>query len=81
MAHVKTASAAKMNRDSKPKHLGVKLYSGEKAKPGSIIVRQKGTKFLAGEGTKLGGDYTLFSLKTGVVRFFHRLGKKVVSVV
>lgn len=81
MAHVKTASAARMNRDSKPKHLGVKTYSGEKVQPGTIIVRQKGTKFNPGVGVKLGGDYTLFAIKTGVVKFFQKMGKRMVSVV
>ena len=81
MAHVKTAAAARMNRDSKPKNLGVKLYAGEKVKPGSIIVRQKGTKFNPGTGVKLGGDYTLYSVKTGVVKFCQKMGKRMVSVI
>lgn len=80
MAHVKTASAARMNRDSKPKHLGVKLYSGAKALVGSILIRQKGTKFRAGLNVGMGNDYTLYSLKQGTVKFSQRLGKRFVSV-
>jgi large subunit ribosomal protein L27 len=81
MAHVKAGGSARMNRDSKPKHLGVKAYSGESVRPGTIIVRQKGTKFKPGIGVKLAGDYTIFAVKSGVVSFFQRLGKKMVSVV
>lgn len=58
-----------MGRDSQPKYLGVKLYGGEKAKIGSIIIRQRGTKFVAGKNTKRGKDDTIYSIKEGVVRF------------
>ena len=60
---------AKNLRDSNPKYLGTKLYAGEIAKPGSIIVRQRGTKILAGENVKVGRDHTLFALKEGKVKF------------
>jgi len=69
MAHTKSSGAAKYGRDSQPKYLGVKKYAGERAKPGDILVRQRGTKFVAGVGVKKGGDDTLFALKTGVVKF------------
>lgn len=69
-----------MNRDSKPKNLGVKLYAGSKAKNGSILVRQKGTKFRAGLNVRMGNDYTLYSVKDGLVSFFQRMGRKYVSV-
>ena len=81
MAHLKTAGTARMNRDSLPKHLGVKLYSGQKAEPGYIIVRQKGTKVRPGSGVKMGDDYTLYSVRRGQVWFFTKQNKKVVSVV
>ncbi|MDP3955722.1 MAG: 50S ribosomal protein L27 [bacterium] len=72
MAHKKAGGSAKNLRDSKPKYLGVKLYDGQKAMPGSVIVRQRGTKIIAGTNTKVGKDHTIFSLKEGVVKF----GKK-----
>lgn len=56
------------NRDSLPKYLGVKLFDGEIAKPGSIIVRQRGRKFKAGIGTKIGKDDTIYSVKTGKIK-------------
>lgn len=69
MAKTKAAGATKLGRDSLPKYLGVKLFAGEKAKSGSIIVRQRGTKFLPGKNVRLGKDDTLYALKEGVVRF------------
>ncbi|TFG35280.1 MAG: 50S ribosomal protein L27 [Parcubacteria group bacterium] len=69
MAKTKAAGTAKLGRDSQPKYLGVKLYGGEKAKIGSIIIRQRGTKFVAGKNTKRGKDDTIYSIKEGVVRF------------
>lgn len=69
MAHVKQGGVAKNLRDSKPKYLGVKLYDGQLAKPGSILVRQRGTKILGGKNVGIGKDHTLFALKQGVVKF------------
>ncbi|MDD2731744.1 MAG: 50S ribosomal protein L27 [Candidatus Pacebacteria bacterium] len=69
MAKTKAAGATKLGRDSKPKYLGVKLYDGQKTKPGMIIIRQRGTKFLPGKNVKKGADDTLYSLKEGIVRF------------
>jgi large subunit ribosomal protein L27 len=69
MAHRKAAGTARNLNDSNPKYLGTKLYAGQKAKPGSIIVRQRGSKILAGKNTGTGKDYTLFALKEGVVSF------------
>ncbi len=60
---------AKNLRDSNPKYLGTKLYDGEKAKAGSIIVRQRGTKILPGKNVGLGKDHTLFALKEGKIKF------------
>ncbi len=81
MAHTKAQGSVKGNRDSVSKRRGVKLYGGQKAKPGAIIVRQKGNKFFAGNGVSTGKDFTLFSLITGLVQFKTRKGKKVVEVV
>lgn len=69
MSQTKSAGATKLGRDSKPKYLGVKLYEGQEAKPGMIIVRQRGTKFLAGKNVKQGADDTLYALKEGKVKF------------
>lgn len=69
MAHKKAGGSAKSLRDSKPKYLGVKLYDGETAKAGSILVRQRGTNFTAGTNTKLSKDHTIFALKEGLVKY------------
>jgi large subunit ribosomal protein L27 len=80
MAHVKASATTKGNRDSVSKRRGVKLYGGEKAINGNIIVRQKGTKFFAGDGTRLGRDFTIYAIKSGIVKFFINKGKKFVMV-
>ena len=69
MAKTKAAGATKLGRDSRPKYLGIKLSDGQKAKNGSIIIRQRGTKFVAGKNVRRGGDDSLYALKEGVVRF------------
>ncbi len=69
MSKTKSAGSTKLGRDSRPKYLGVKLFAGEEAKPGSIIVRQRGTKFLPGQNVRRGRDDTLYSLVKGKVRF------------
>lgn len=81
MAHTKAQGSVKGNRDSRPKRRGVKLYGGQKAMPGNIIVRQKGTKFFAGEGVLMGKDYTLFAVSEGTVAFKTRNGKQIVEVI
>lgn len=69
MAHRKAGGTAHNLRDSQPKYLGTKLYAGETAKVGSIIVRQRGTKILSGKNTALGKDHTIFAMKAGIVNF------------
>ena len=76
MAHKKGGGSSKNGRDSKAQYLGVKLFGGQYAKPGSILVRQRGTRFHAGKNVGVGRDYTLFSLIDGVVTF-ERDGKRV----
>ncbi len=76
MSKTKATGATKLGRDSQPKYLGVKLYQGQKTKPGMIIVRQRGTKFLPGKNVKKGADDTLYALKTGVVKFATRKKKR-----
>lgn len=69
MAHKKGVGSSRNGRDSKPKMLGVKRYGGEAVRPGTIIVRQRGTKFHPGNNVGLGRDYTIFSLIDGEVKF------------
>ena len=68
MAHKKSAGTTKNGRDSNPKYLGVKLSDGSQANIGSILVRQRGSNILAGNGVSQGSDYTLFALKDGKVK-------------
>lgn len=69
MAHKKAGGSTKNLRDSKPKYLGTKLYAGQTARVGSVIVRQRGSKILAGKNTKMGTDHTIFATKDGKVTF------------
>lgn len=69
MAHKKAGGSTSLGRDSKSKRLGVKLSDGQKAKTGSIIIRQRGTKYHPGENVKKGKDDTLFSISNGTVKF------------
>ncbi|KAL4335434.1 hypothetical protein GQ457_07G000490 [Hibiscus cannabinus] len=68
-AHKKGAGSTKNGRDSKGQRLGVKIYGDQLAKPGAIIVRQRGTKFHPGKNVGLGKDHTIFSLIDGLVKF------------
>lgn len=69
MAHTKAKGSTKLGRDSRPKYLGVKLYAGQPADAGSIIIRQRGTAFVAGQGVRQGSDDTLYAIRKGVVAF------------
>jgi len=69
MAHKKAAGSTRNGRDSESKRLGVKRFGGEAVSAGSIIVRQRGTKFHAGSNVGVGRDYTLFALTDGQVKF------------
>jgi large subunit ribosomal protein L27 len=69
MAHKKGAGSTKNGRDSNPQYLGVKSYGGQAVTTGSIIVRQRGTKFFAGHNVGQGKDDTLFALRDGTVEF------------
>ena len=81
MAHKKGVGSTDNGRDSNSKRLGVKLYGGQFAKAGNIIVRQRGTKFHPGENVGMGKDYTLFALEPGYVTFKKkRLNRTFVSV-
>jgi large subunit ribosomal protein L27 len=69
MATKKAGGSAKNVSYSNPKYLGIKLYGGEVTKAGSVIVRQRGTKFLSGKNTGMGKDHTIFALKEGKVEY------------
>ena len=69
MAHRKAGGTARNLRDSNPQYLGVKLSHGSTAKPGAIIIRQRGTYFTAGKNVGLGKDHTIFALTSGIVNF------------
>ncbi len=82
MAHKKAGGSTRNGRDSNPKFLGVKRYGGERVDAGNILVRQRGTRFHAGENVGVGRDYTLFALADGKVVFRERgkPARKFVSV-
>jgi large subunit ribosomal protein L27 len=82
MAHKKGVSSSKNGRDSQSQRLGVKHFDGEVVKPGSIIMRQRGTRFHPGLNVGLGRDYTIFSLIDGKVKFepFAKGRRKKISV-
>ena len=72
MATTKSAGSTRLGRDSQPKYLGVKLSEGQKAQPGQILIRQRGTKWAPGKNVERGRDDTLYAMKEGVVRFTTR---------
>ena len=76
MAHKKGQGSTRNGRDSNAQRRGVKLFGGQAAKPGSIIVRQVGTRFRPGKNVGMGNDYTLFALVEGKV-FFDQKGRRV----
>ncbi len=69
MAHTKSGGTTKNVRDSQPKFLGVKLFAGQIAQPGSILVRQRGNRILPGKNVRRGRDDTLYSAIHGIVKF------------
>ncbi len=80
MAHKTGGGSTRNGRDSKSKRLGVKKYGGEAINAGSIIIRQRGTKFKPGKNVGIGKDDTLFALQTGFVKFVTKNKRKVVEV-
>lgn len=80
MAHKKGVGSSRNGRDSNPQFLGVKRYGGEFVTAGSILVRQRGTRFHPGRNVKRGGDDTLFATSDGVVKFESFKRRKAVSV-
>ena len=81
MSKTKGGGSTRNGRDSQAKRLGVKTYDGTVVNAGTIIVRQRGTKFHPGENVSRGGDDTLFATTTGSVKFGNRKGRRVVDVI
>lgn len=80
-AHKKGGGSTRNGRDSQAKRLGVKAFAGERVSAGSIIVRQRGTRFYPGTNAGLGRDYTIFALVDGKVSFQNKGDKKFVNIV
>lgn len=76
MAHTKAKGSTKLGRDSHSQRLGVKLFGGQKVRSGMVIVRQRGSKWYAGHGVKMGRDDTIYALKDGWVHFTKKLVRK-----
>ena len=79
MASKKASGSTRNGRDSKSKRLGVKLFGGQIIRPGSIIIRQRGTKIYPGQGVGMGRDHTLFAKTEGVLKF-ERFSKKIQKI-
>ena len=81
MAHKKAGGSSRNGRDSAGRRLGVKLFGGQRAIPGNIIVRQRGTKYWPGRGVGMGKDHTIFATAEGAVTFHKGLkGRTFISV-
>ena len=81
MAHKKGLGSSRNGRDSNPKYLGVKVFSGQKVGGGEIIVRQRGTRFRPGDGTGIGRDHTIFATQNGKIEFRTSGERRTISVV
>lgn len=75
MATTKSSGGNKLGRDSQPKHLGIKINDGQKAKIGQIIVKQRGSKFLTGKNVKRASDDSIYAMKDGVVKYTQKRKK------
>ena len=80
MSKTKGGGSTRNGRDSAAQRLGVKIFDGQVVRPGTIIVRQRGTRFHPGDNVGRGGDDTLFALASGKVKFGARKGRKLVDV-
>ena len=80
MAHKKAGGSSRNGRDSESKRLGVKLFGGQQVRAGNILVRQRGTRYQAGENVGVGRDHTLFATADGRVQFRRRGPKQRMSV-
>ncbi len=80
MAHKKAGGSSRNGRDSESKRLGCKRFAGQFVTGGSILVRQRGTRFYPGPGAGLGRDNTVYALYDGVVDYYHRRDRRYISV-
>ena len=80
MAHKKGLGSSRNGRDSNAKRLGVKIFAGQEVTGGEIIVRQRGTRFYAGEGAGIGRDHTIFARRAGIVDFKDARKGRTISV-
>ena len=80
MAHKKGLGSSRNGRDSNAQRLGVKVFAGQQVSGGEIIVRQRGTRFFAGEGAGLGRDHTIFARRAGIVDFKDARKGRTISV-
>jgi len=81
MAHTKAGGSTRQKGNRSGKRLGVKKFGGQKVVSGNILIRQKGSKTLSGPGTGIGRDFTIFATMTGVVKFFTKKSRQIISVV
>lgn len=81
MAHKKSQGTTNQKSNRPGQRRGVKVYGDQTIKVGEIIIRQVGSSFHSGEGTKTGKDFTIYASRPGIVKFFKKLGKRFVSVV
>ena len=80
MAHTKAGGSTRQKGNRRGKHLGVKVTAGETVAPGNILIRQKGLNVRAGEGTKLGRDFTIYSAGSGKIEFKTKFGQKYIQI-
>lgn len=80
MAHKKSGGTTRLGRDSAAQRLGVKIYSGQPAGAGQIIIRQRGTRYRAGEGVRRASDDTLYARKSGIVHFYRQQVKRFTGI-
>lgn len=81
MAHTKSQGKTNQKSNRPGQRRGIKVYGDQTIKVGEIIIRQVGSKFNSGSGTKLGKDFTVYAARPGIVKFFTKMGKRFVSVV
>jgi len=81
MAHTKSQGKTNQKSNRPGQRRGVKIFGGQTVDVGQIIVRQVGSSFHSGAGTKVGKDFTIYAIRPGIVKFFQKLGKKIISVV
>ena len=81
MAHTKSQGKTNQKSNRPGQRRGVKVFGDQKISVGEIIIRQVGSSFHGGKGTKTGKDFTIYAIRPGIVKFFKKFGKSIVSVV